>query len=432
MSNAAKIALERATYQLLYKVGGYYGCVVSSMRHVFTTAIPTAGVRYVPEEKGMELAVNPEWFLNLTEPERVGLLLHEVDHIMFLHVLGRDKDFPIHHVGNIAQDAAINDIIGKMNPADIKLPEGAVYPSSIQCPMNKSADFYYGELIKKQQQQSQKQQQQPPQNGDGSGDDSSSNDDGQQQQQSQQPKKGAGKDKAAGKPMQLPGDAEGQTIDVHDWSANGKPMQEKLEAVKNVLERAKERAQQLGSVGKVPDAVQEALDAIEKLKVRQWHRELRRFLAHNTDGADRVRSWSRPNKRYGLWEAGTKNGPNKKLIIGVDTSGSMSQDEICQALAECKAMLRCSVEAEVWFFDTRVNTKAKLKKSGSYDVGGRGGTDYADFLDKARRAKCDGVIVFTDGDCNFPSDPKLPLLWVLTAGLRNIPFGHVVVLDKPE
>jgi predicted metal-dependent peptidase len=132
-------------------------------------------------------------------------------------------------------------------------------------------------------------------------------------------------------------------------------------------------------------------------------------------------------------EAGSKSGENRKLIIGVDTSGSMSQADIEQALAECKSMLRTSVEAEVWFFDTQVNKKYKLKKGGSYDVGGRGGTDFNDFLRQAQRKQPDGLIIFSDGDDagTVQEPPRVPLLLVLTAGDRHTyEWCRKVVLDK--
>jgi predicted metal-dependent peptidase len=412
-----KLALERSIYQLLYKVGGYYACVVTAMQTKFTNEVPLAGVRFTKEEKTLEMAINPDAFLKLTEQERVGLLLHEVMHVLNLHILNRDKDFPNHKLGNIAQDIAINDILADIDSGKLTLPEGGCLSKGFGFPNKKSADYYYGELVKREEENKQQQGGQQEQGG---------QDDGQSQDG--QPQQGKGKKNKT--PSQIKDD--GTSMDSHDWECDGKPQQEKVEAIKNTLERAKERAEQLGSAGKIPSEVQETLSALEKMKVRQWHRELMRFTARHTDGADRVRTWSRPNKRYGLWEAGNKSGPNKKLIIGIDTSGSMCQTEIEQALAECKAMLRCSVEAEVWFFDTKVNTKAKLKKDGKYNVGGRGGTDFNDFFTQAKKAKPDAVVVFTDGDDQGNlEDPRMPILWVLTAGDRDTyQFGRKVVLDK--
>lgn len=428
MQDEVKAALERAIYQLLVRVGGFYACTISAMQVKFGNEIDTLGVRFTKEEKVLELYVNPEFFLGLTEPERVGVLLHEALHVMNLHLVLRAKDFPNHKLGNIAQDIAINQPIRTQDPNICALPKGGLLPESFGLTANKSADHYYAELNKHED--GQQQQGDQEQSGDGQdGQDGQPQDDQQDNQQQGKPKKGKGK--KAADAMSKTG-SDGTTLDAHDWECDGKPTQEKVEALKNTLERARERAQQCGLAGKIPAELEEMIQTLEQMKVRQWHRELQRFVAKNTDGCDRVRTWSRRNKRYGLMEAGTKSGDNKKLIIGVDTSGSMCQSDIEQALAECKSMLRCSVEAEVWFFDTQVNKKYKLKKGGSYDVGGRGGTDFNDFLKQAQRKQPDGLIIFSDGDdAGNAEQPKIPVLLVLTAGDRpTYDWARKVVLDK--
>jgi predicted metal-dependent peptidase len=424
MKDEAKQAMERAIYQLLTRVGPFYACTITAMQAKYSTDVDTLGVRFTKEEKVLELIVNPEFFLGLTEPERVGVLLHEALHVINLHLLQRVSDFPDHRNGNIAQDIAINQPIAAQNASICALPKGGLMPKEFGFAANKSADHYYGELTKEQEQPQQQE------GGDGQGNDQQQDQqqqDGGQQQQKQ--KKGNNKAQQAASKV----NSDGTSLDSHDWDCDGKPTQEKVEALKNTLERAKERAEKCGVAGKLPAELQEALDTLERMKVRQWHKELQRFVAKNTDGCDRVRTWSRRNKRYGLMEAGSKSGENRKLIIGVDTSGSMSQADLEQALAECKSMLRSSVEAEVWFFDTQVNKKYKLKKGGSYDVGGRGGTDFNDFLKQAQRKQPDGLIIFTDGeDGHTVQEPtKVPLLMVLTAGDRETyDWCRKVVLDK--
>lgn len=418
----SKQQLERAVFTLLCQCGAFYACVINAMQISFSNATPTACVRFNKEDKTLEMVLNPEFFGKLTDSERVGLVWHEALHVLYLHVMERANDFPEPAVGNIACDLAVNHLIS-LDPSKATLPQGGALPDGFGLPGNKSADYYYAELMKQQPPPQQQQQQQQQGGGEG--------DEGQQQQQQPQPKKGKGK----GKGKETPDPMQCSPMDDHGgWTNTGMSKDAEIEILKKTLERAKERAAQMGSVGKVPAEVEESLKTLEQMKTRQWHREFARFAAHHTDGDDRVRSWSRRNKRYGLWEAGTKCGPNKKIIIGVDTSGSMCEEEICQALAECKAMLRCSVEAEVWFFDTQVNRKYKLKKNGEYDVGGRGGTDFNDFLVQAQRKKPDAVVVFTDGDDGrtVGKQPKVPVLWVLTQGDRSdfYSFGRKVVLDK--
>jgi len=242
--------------------------------------------------------------------------------------------------------------------------------------------------------------------------------------------------------MTLPEDAGGG----HGGSGamDGDPMQgedggENGDAIaREVLVRAMKRAAEQTQYGSVPAFVEEAIQALEKMAEKNWHKELRRFYRATVEGVDRVRSWARPNRRYGLWEAGSKSGQGKKLVIGVDTSGSMSVEEIQKALTECHAMLKCGVEGKVMFFDTQVHATKKLVRNVEISECGRGGTDFVDFIQKAVKTNPDAIIVFTDGDAEDNITKAMlkgtPVLWVLTAGDRTsgpaCSVGSKILLDK--
>ena len=51
--------------------------------------IPTAGVRVNEQHGRYELIYNPEFFEELTEVQRLGVLKHEFYHLIFEHVGGR-------------------------------------------------------------------------------------------------------------------------------------------------------------------------------------------------------------------------------------------------------------------------------------------------------------------------------------------------------
>jgi predicted metal-dependent peptidase len=206
---------------------------------------------------------------------------------------------------------------------------------------------------------------------------------------------------------------------------------------REILIRALKRAAEQTTAGSVPHFVEEAIEALEKQRPKNWHKELRRFYRSTVEGNDRARTWARPNRRFGLWEAGSKVGEGKKLIIGIDTSGSMSTEDIQHILAECHSMLKCGVDAKVMFFDTEVHSTIKLTKHCSIKECGRGGTDFKDFFDKAAKQRPDALVVFTDGDdvANLSKSVSkdVPVLWVLIAGDRQhgtcANFGHKVLLD---
>jgi len=204
------------------------------------------------------------------------------------------------------------------------------------------------------------------------------------------------------------------------------------------LERTLKRAAEQTTVGTVPVSVLETITAVKVAKVRNWTKVLARFLRSSVCGSATLNTWKRPNKRYGFQSAATQTGKGKRLVIGVDTSGSMAKEEIEACLGECHAMLRASVQAEVMFFDTMVHDTVRLTKHTGITKCGRGGTAVTDFLTKACKRNADGIVVFTDGDISEQTlDTRLvqtQILWVLTDGDRDSgvvsKYGTKIVMDK--
>ena len=87
----------------LLKSKPFYGHFIASMKVHETTEIPTAGVNV---DKKINLFINPEFWNKLPLNHQVGVLEHEVAHILYLHLLRGQSC--IHDAYNIASDCAIN------------------------------------------------------------------------------------------------------------------------------------------------------------------------------------------------------------------------------------------------------------------------------------------------------------------------------------
>jgi hypothetical protein len=362
----ARKAIEKAGYVLLMDIGAYYGNLLHNLKLTITESIPTAGVCIDSTDNVVRLAVNPNFFMILRDTDRVGILYHELQHIVYLHIY--QKGVADHKKRNYAADLAINAPLLKVRPTLMTLP-----------------DWDWG------------------------GDDQG---------------KGQGQGQVK----------DGATTDEHgDW---GKGDSTELE--REILERALKRAAEQTKAGSIPSHVLESIKELDTNKPRKWHKELRQFYRSTVEGIDTTSTWARPNRRYGLWEAGTKSGMGKKLIIGVDTSGSMSVEDIQKILTECHAMLKCGVQATVMFFDTKVHFKTKLSKHTEVKECGRGGTDFQEFLELATKQRPDAIICCTDGDDGTVLDKKIvkgiPTLWMLIAGDRKhgtvCNFGKKIVMDR--
>lgn len=189
----------------------------------------------------------------------------------------------------------------------------------------------------------------------------------------------------------------------------------------NIVERALTKA--ASDAGTAPLYVTEQIQSLRKLRHKRWLKTLQMFLRSSVSGKGVASTWTRPNKRYGFQSSATHNGKGKRLVIGIDTSGSMSKQELEMCLDECYSLLRCGVQATVLVFDTKVHSHGKLKKGYRITECGRGGTAFTEFLEEARNLRADGIVCFTDGDCSEQSLPRhlseLNVLWALTSGDRT-------------
>ena len=139
ITDMAEQAMSKAMMQLMRsKNQTYITCVLLSLPRTFTNESETAGVN------GIQMKINPEFFLGLPESERRFLLVHEAWHIgLFDIIRGKGKD---HQVWNIACDHYINLMIDGQKDSALSFIEGG-------CMNSKYADWekedIYQDLLKK-------------------------------------------------------------------------------------------------------------------------------------------------------------------------------------------------------------------------------------------------------------------------------------------
>ena len=67
----------------------YYGLFLIGLNKQIRKDIPTAGVS--KNGIGVQLSINPGFFADLNEKQRIGLLKHELLHVSFGHIAMRDS-----------------------------------------------------------------------------------------------------------------------------------------------------------------------------------------------------------------------------------------------------------------------------------------------------------------------------------------------------
>ena len=356
----------RARSQLLLKQP-FFGTLCLRLKPIETEDIPTAGT------DGKHLLYNPKFFLNMSDQQRVGLLAHEVMHVVFMHMVRlHERD---HYLWNVAGDYVINLVV---RDAGLHLPYTELLDDKYA---NMSTDEVYAELQKNP----------PPQSADN------------------------GKE-AFGKCVQS-----SAVIDKNP----GQFEAEMTVAIQQAAEAAKAQ-------GKLPGSLETLLEDIVTPKVN-WKERLARFLRNNNKSNY---SWQKPNRRFianGMYLPSLYNPSIEEVGVITDTSGSRTDEEINQDLGEISAMLFDANVDNVHFMqaDTEVTSEETFTRESlplKVTVEGRGGTRFgpaiAEMVKKHPNISC--LIYLTDLESNdFGDQPHFPVVWVSNYN-TEAPYGEVI------
>ncbi len=161
-----------------------------------------------------------------------------------------------------------------------------------------------------------------------------------------------------------------------------------------------------------------------------WRRILRLFAA--TSRRTRVRNTlRRPSRRYGT-APGIKVKRRSRLLVAIDTSASVSAEQLQGFWTEIHLLWRLGHELFIVENDTLIRSQLQYRGQMPRFAWGRGGTDYNAPLRLANeRLHPDGLVFFTDGEGPAPSVRcRYPLLWVVAgrqAG-RSLPGRKVMMV----
>ena len=188
------------------------------------------------------------------------------------------------------------------------------------------------------------------------------------------------------------------------------------------------------SVGEGFGGLQRIIDDVANPLV-DWQTLLRIF-------ADKVVknefSWNKPNRRLinrGLYLPSRSGRDLGNLVVVIDTSGSVSQDDLNQIAAELneiRSIYTCKIV--VLYVDSKV---ANVEEYETYDElnlvpHGGGGTSFIpafDWLEEHDEIEPTCLIYFTDGLCySYPEEPSYPVLWIGTRSFTP-KFGDFALMS---
>jgi len=392
----SKYLIEATIYNLQNKQP-YLGRLMQIMTTKVTDRFPIAGVRFDKKTRKFEMLINMEFFGTLTDLEREAVLIHEVLHILHKHTAYMIPESPKDkNRMNIAMDLVINQLITDL-PKDCMFIENFKDKKGKPFPPNGIHEQYYDLL----------------------------EDDAKTKVDKEHPVEGEDTGEGDGKKWAKVGDLlkEHGSMDAHEWSDGDVGEQEQLAATKDLLKRSLDKLD--GS--SFDEHAKTARDAIEeidrKLKSLDCKRILLNTLRKSSPNRIRTKSWHRPNKHYGNYAKGTRNGKYPSLYFLIDTSGSISMKEANEFLGVVNQFMTSGVtKSKVGLFHTdlyKVFSNVKRNFKLSEDSIQIGGTCLTTSMQKVIDEQPDLVVILTDGYFGMPNinTKKLPeLVTVISEG----------------
>lgn len=367
--NNVQDLVAKTTKNLIFKEP-FYGLFLIGINKQFSDNIPTAGVS--KHGIGMQLTINPEFYKELKEDHRFGLLKHELLHIAFGHLLMRDL-YSNHKLFNIAADLEINQYIDEGN-----LPDGGLLLSSfpeLNLPHKAGTKEYY-KLLEEAQ-----------------------------------------KDGTCPSLDSLLDQMDGESQYCHStWNDFDElPEADKKLVQKQIEHQLKESAEQTekrsGSMpGELADLIRRLLH-VPPPKF-DWRGYLRRF-ASNSSIVYTKKLRRKYNKRYAA-NPGLKIKFKNHILVGVDTSGSVNNNELKEFFSELTHMHKTGHKITVAQCDTSLKTVEEFNPKKDWEIHGRGGTSFQPVIDHFNEKKglYTALIYLTDGEAYSPDNCPKNTLWV--------------------
>ena len=366
----------------------FYGLFLIGINKKFTDQIPTAGVS--KNGIGMQLTINPEFYTNLNDLHRLGLIKHELLHIAFGHLLMRDL-YSNHKLFNIAADLEINQYIDSS-----KLPEGGLLLSSfpeLNLPKKAGTKVYYNLLEQAQ-------------------------DDGTS------PSLDSLMNKMDGESQYC----HGTWNEFDELSEPDKKLLEK-QVEHQLKDAAETTVKRQGNIpGEFKDII-ERLFHVEPAKF-DWKSYLKRFVG-NSSVVYTKKLRRKYNKRYAA-NPGLKIKFKNHILVGVDTSGSVNNEELKEFFSELAHMSKTGHKITVAQCDTSLRTVEEFNPKKDWEIHGRGGTSFQPVIDHYNeKGSYTALIYLTDGEAYTPDNCPKNTLWCLSSisEMNNELPGLVIKLN---
>ncbi len=387
MPNKLEVARIRVSFLEPFFGSIMYGIPCIPFGEVMEASMKAAGIPPTMATDGGKIYYSEEWVKGHSIDQLIGVLIHEIWHVVLKHHLRCDKLISVKNIEdekkfatsrkwNKAADYAINPMVledGKV------LPEGGFVDSKFH---NHSSEQIYDLL---------------PDDDDGGG-----------------------------------GCEWGQVLSPGDMTED-----EIREAEQDVETSVRQAAMTAKARGKVPGSVEKLIREWDEAKV-DWQARLWR-ACDSYGGIIEDETWERPNRRFiqqGMYlPSAITYGPGT-IAAAADTSGSVSDQEYKACMTEVSAIMQtCMPEKFILIqCDADIQGEPEVFENGDefpteITRRGYGGTSFKPPFDwlKKQEIRPQFMIYLTDGECSWPKEPDYPVIWVITTKI-TAPWGTTIHL----
>jgi len=398
----------------------WFGQLASYLYPIPTYDISTAGIN----ERG-DLLYNPKFVGTgidgtggLTDRQLAGLLCHEVLHLAFQHPFRIRNRNPI--LWNIAADLKVNSELNSQSA--VELPPGGLKPDYDDS--RKFGDIEISGIDKKTSEQiySELERKAP-------------------KFQLHIKFKGKGRNRTAnvdcsGAPQPWKDLIDKMVKDLLESSGTGEVSSKDIRKFERQWkDRVNSTNQELK--GDVPLGVKRELLALENPEL-PWTQ----IISQRLRAKEIQRSWKHVNKKWlPFYFPGRQKRKGLNAVVAIDTSGSMTEQDITKAISETWGMAMSFKsfkfhlvfnDAEIWkVIEVRNGNRDKILRA--IPQGG-GGTDFRPVFDMVKQKlnnNIDCLVFFTDGYGDFPEKkPPYDVYWVTESSGIEWPFGRVLKLKS--
>lgn len=361
----------------------FYGLFAMGLNKRFDTNTKTAAVAI--DGINPILLINRDFWYKLDDNNKEDIIRHELNHILLQHLTGNWEYLRNDNAAtlNKSMDCECNSYI----PGLQKDPW--CYPHRYGLENSKGTLYYYEQLTK-------------------------------------DPNKGNG-----------PNGEEPQLVDDHSQWQDGNVSDAQRQLVQQQIDsHAKSTAEQVQkNCGSIPGQFKEYIDGLFKVKPRifDWKQYFRRYLGSIID-VELKKTRKKESIRFPDC-AGIKHKRKSQILVVVDTSGSISTNDLCDFFSEIHHIYKAGAIIDIIENDTKIQRMYRYNGKWDMTSTGRGGTELSDSVNyyNSHRRDYSSCVFFTDGYCDVDFKIHGDNMWIITSdGQRQRYPGKTIYIGNQK